>query len=279
MKILNENERLKQYLLGNLAADQMEAIDLQLISDEDFEENLIIAENNLIEDFLEGELTSAEIDYFHKNFLISNDRKTQVDNVRQIKQYAGTFDFEKNSDELESEPNDNFFRRLSQTFSMQLVRAFAVIFIVGLTGSLIWFGFFYKTVGLDPLETEFAKLNKEDFSDLAKYKGLSRLILLNGNTRGSDESNELLREKLTEDVLLNLALRTDSKEVEFYTVELIKNKKAIFTQPDIRTYKNEVGQELRFIIPSKILELGQYQIILTSNSDANNKLVYSFTVK
>jgi hypothetical protein len=277
MNNLNDAERLKQYLLGNLSATEMEAIDLRIISDDDFEENMLIAENDLIEDFFEGALTDTEISLFRKNFLISNDRKIQVRNVGQLKQYAVNYDFDKTSKESETE--DNFFLRLSAALRLRSVQAFAAVLIIGLVGSFVWFGYFANSSTLNSLESEFAVLNQEKFNDLSKYEDLSRLILMNGNTRGSGDSNVLLREKLTENVLFNLALRTDSTAVEKYKFELIKNKKVIFTQPDLPTYKNEFGEELRFIIPSKILELGEYLIIITSTTDENNKLTYSFTVK
>ena len=54
----------KQYLLGNLSPPETEAIDLQIISDEDSEEKLLWAESELMEDYLDETLSLKEVGLF-----------------------------------------------------------------------------------------------------------------------------------------------------------------------------------------------------------------------
>ncbi len=46
--MIDENLKLKRYFLGSLDKKQTEEVELQIISDTDFEENLLFAENNLM---------------------------------------------------------------------------------------------------------------------------------------------------------------------------------------------------------------------------------------
>ena len=82
------NSQLKKYLLGSSDAASGEEIGVQIITDESFEEQLLIAENDLIEDFLDKNLSSEEEKLFYENFLISQERKNQLEEISFFRQYA-----------------------------------------------------------------------------------------------------------------------------------------------------------------------------------------------
>lgn len=102
--------QLKQYLLGNLRAEQAEAIDLQIISQPQFAEELGLAEDNLMEDYLEEALTHNEIELFHKNFLVSEERTNRFRQLCLLKSYARKIQPNGASNDLLNAPSGNFFK-------------------------------------------------------------------------------------------------------------------------------------------------------------------------
>ena len=64
-----ETREIKRYLLGSLTPPEMEAIDLQIIADENTEESLVCAESELMEDYLDQMLSPPEVALFEQNFL------------------------------------------------------------------------------------------------------------------------------------------------------------------------------------------------------------------
>ena len=49
----NDAKKLKRYLLGNLEENDAENLDLQIIGDKNLEEGLYLAEEALMEDYLD----------------------------------------------------------------------------------------------------------------------------------------------------------------------------------------------------------------------------------
>src|SRR5437763_2043708 len=84
----DESAKLKQYLLGNLSQEAAAEIDLRIIEDDALTEHLALAESDLIEDYLEGSLSTEELALFNSNFLTSADRKQQLGEISLLKRYA-----------------------------------------------------------------------------------------------------------------------------------------------------------------------------------------------
>ena len=278
MKTDFNSENLKSYLLGNIPNDLAERIDLEVISNKEVEETLIVAEETLIEDYLDDTLNLEEKELFHKNFLTNEERKSQLLIISQLKNYAKVNNFEA-TDNNEEEIELNFFQRLNLVFANPLFSSLFIIVFLGFIGGLIWFGYSSNSNNLSQLESEFATLNKSDFTNEADYKENSKLDLISGTSRGKSETKEFQKELLTKNVLFNLVILTDLKSPELFKVELYKGNELVFTQPEINIIKVKSAGVLRFLLPSKILDKGQYQIKAQSNRNSDNKLTYSFLVK
>ena len=65
----SESAKLKQFLLGNLAEGEAEEIGVRIIADRELDEKMSFAEEELVEDFLDDELTAEEKELFFANFL------------------------------------------------------------------------------------------------------------------------------------------------------------------------------------------------------------------
>jgi hypothetical protein len=67
-----------QYLLGQAGPEESSSFEERLITEKDFYDELTIAEDELIDQYLDGELTDVEREQFERYFLSSDERKQKV---------------------------------------------------------------------------------------------------------------------------------------------------------------------------------------------------------
>lgn len=273
------NFKLKQYFLGDVSPEESEQIGGRIISDDEFVEDLVAAEDSLIEDYLEDELSDKEIELFHQNFLISEERKEQIETIRNLKRYAQKARARESLEKQDSRLNPTFLQTLFERFSLSPAGALVSVLIIGLLIGVVWVTLVNGPNDLSPVESEYAQLNKANFSDLTPYENFSNLVLFDGLSRGGERSKSLVKRNLTERVLFKLALPGKSDVNGVYRVELLKSQKVVFKQVGIQTYTNPSGEELRFLLPSASLDEGTYQIRVTGNNEKESQTLYSFTIE
>lgn len=84
-----EQEMIRQYLLGQLPPDDSARLEERLLSDRDFFEELLMAEDELIDQYLSGELSEAERTGFETHFLAAPERQQKIRFARSLKKYVG----------------------------------------------------------------------------------------------------------------------------------------------------------------------------------------------
>jgi hypothetical protein len=95
-KAIYNNEALIEYLLGSLPDEKVELFDEWSITDDEFANSLEIAENELVDRYVRGELTGLELSKFRAAYLSSTDGRLKVD-------FAQTFlDFSEKSSAREA---------------------------------------------------------------------------------------------------------------------------------------------------------------------------------
>jgi hypothetical protein len=267
---------LKQYLLGNLPPPETEAVDLQIISDEISEETLLWAESELMEDYLDEALTPAEISLFKQNFLVSPERVTQFKQISLMRTYARSGSAKSAAENTLETRSISFFENLKNFFSLNRGPAIAVFsfLLIGLLAV-----FYFTANDQTVTEKEFAALNRNDLSDLAKFQTLSSLSLSGGTFRDAGDTRKLAANTLTEKVLFRLALPIRAGVSDKFRAELVKNREIVFTQLELPFYNNPNGQEIRLLLPSAELTKGTYQIKITSASSPDSTLIYNFGVE
>src|SRR5215203_5458377 len=82
-----ETATIRRYLLGDANEAQHEEFVMN-ISEEDFEQDIAIAENELIEDYLEGALPAEERELFEKHYLSSDEHRDLVNELALLKRYS-----------------------------------------------------------------------------------------------------------------------------------------------------------------------------------------------
>ena len=85
----NGDERmLQRYLLGDLSAQEQDSIEELYFAEDDYLQKLLVAENDLIDDYLRGKLSTAEQQKFERNYLTTPEKRQRVQLVRQLRRQA-----------------------------------------------------------------------------------------------------------------------------------------------------------------------------------------------
>lgn len=89
MREVNEKEALlRRFLLDELDEGERQRIEKRFLSDGDFRESVLMAEDNLIDDYLEGGLTAEETRRFLTRYLTTPQQRRKLRIAKSIKQYV-----------------------------------------------------------------------------------------------------------------------------------------------------------------------------------------------
>ena len=267
------NSQLKNYLLGNLDEQSDADIGLQIITDDGLEDRLLIAENDLIEDFLDKNLSPAEEKLFYENFLICEDREKQVEEINFFRQVSKKHLRTEMTVKKTVEPANGFWEKIK--FNWRFAAPVFAVLIIAVVG----FYFLYSANQISPLEKEYAELNRKDFGNTNEFSEFSNVSLISGNFRDSGAGNKLKTENLSDKIFFRLAMPYDLPENQSLDAELLKDQKRIFRQTEIRVYRNLNGQEVRLLLPKEIFSKGRYQIKIENQQAQDSPIIYDFAVE
>jgi anti-sigma-K factor RskA len=79
IKNINHEKLITQYLLGELPEEQQVEIEDRAFSDKDYLASITSAENDLIDEYVRGELSAADRQRFETHFLASAERRKRVE--------------------------------------------------------------------------------------------------------------------------------------------------------------------------------------------------------
>ncbi len=271
-----DNAKLKQYLLETLSESETEALDIRVISDESFVEELSLAEHDLIEDHLDGSLSDEESARFASNFLTSPERHALLRDIAMFKDFARKKTGPTARVEA-SAKSPTFFGNFFSLYFRPLAAGVAVLLVVIALG-VVWNVSFRERVS--PVEIELAELNKRDLGDISELTKYSSINLSSGNFRGSSSSlSKQSARKFTDTVLLRLALPANYANDAEFNAKIGGAGGRDFAINNLRAYRNPNGRELRILVPKAVLQNGQYQIDVESKADAAAVATYVFIVE
>lgn len=262
-----DETKLKKYLLDDLSSTETEEIETWILEDSDSETSLALTEHELLEDFIDENLSSTERDLFLRNFLVTPRRKSDLEFLKTLKksvpQPAENRQF--------SQEKVSLIEKFKDLFRLKLVPlAAAMTAVLILAVGLWWFA--------GNRQTEFAKefnaLNERGLGDLSVYKNSPTLTLIPEVFRGKDSQNSLTKENLTEPVFLRLGLPGNYAGKP--TVNFYRGEQLILSAENSAVHQNSAGSEVRLLLPANKLEKGDYRIELQLEKE---KFVYNFTLR
>ena len=266
MSAEGEREKLKQFLLGSLSESDAEEIGVQIITDGAMDEKMSFAETELIEDFLDNELTAQEKELFFANFLTTPERVELLEETALLKNCAQNYFKAEAEGEREEKKSGSFIDGFRRFLALNL-RPIAAVLLVLVIGAVVWRVFLYDANALSQVEKEYAALNAKDLTSAPEAANLTNKSLIVGTYRDTaDASSKLSAAALTGNVLFRLALPPETPRDTRFDLELIKDGKAVFRQPNLKVYQNPSGQELKVILPKSVLSSGTYQIKLNTGA-------------
>ena len=84
----HETAEIREYLLGNIQVeDEKRKIEERLMLDDDYFEKVLMQEEELIQDYVDGHLSADERQRFEKHFLISEERRRKIQFARALRRY------------------------------------------------------------------------------------------------------------------------------------------------------------------------------------------------
>lgn len=133
MRDLKEQEILKSYILGNIADEELPAIEERLMADEEYFWELTMAEEDLIQEYVDEKLGSPERERFEKCFLISGEHRAKVKFARAMRKYV-----DEAKKTPQAPPKPGFLNSLKSFFLSPVPAACAILIVLGIVGLLVW---------------------------------------------------------------------------------------------------------------------------------------------
>ena len=266
----------KNYFLGSLAEEPSVEIELRVVENKDFAAEIASAEENLIEDFLDGRLSAEDANLFRNNYLVTEERIKNVEMTALMRRLAG--ENANNSVEIDdsnSREHAGFFRWFgSLGMGVRLAAAFVGLIVV-MTST--WFVLRpQRDTELIALQNRYEQINQNP-SSVDLDKKLSELTLVSSNLRSSGSTTEHSGTDLTENVRFRIALPPQTDTSITHNVTIFRDSTEVFQLNNIRPLVNPSGPELRLLLPREIFPSGNYRLNLKSGNAPD--LDYLFVIK
>ena len=256
---------MRGYLLGSLDGEQLEQVEVRLMSDSQFQDDLRKAQDELIDDYAFGILPESERERFEQHFLLTPERASKLRFARAMKEFLGE---DTNQDE-EAAAHSSWRRTLlrppaGRKLRMGIVIA-ASLLIAVVAAVLISRQFRNAQITQDQMaraETERQVVlwsRNPPVGD--KDSRLAKLSLTPGVLR---ESVGARRVTITEETLATqLRLVLMGERFNSYEATLFNDEDAVvFAVGSFIPEENEGERTLILTIPAKSLPDGDYQLKL-----------------
>lgn len=89
---MSSDNTIKRYLLGMLDAEERQRVEEHLISDRDFFEQVMIVEDELLDDYVDGSLPEVERERFLHHFLSAPQQHQSLRLASILRQYVSGLD-------------------------------------------------------------------------------------------------------------------------------------------------------------------------------------------
>jgi hypothetical protein len=271
---------LRQFLLGNLDEVERERIEKRFISDAEWKERILAAEEDLIEDYLEGSLSEPERRQFLSQYAATPRHLRRLQITKLIKQQAKA---EAGHEEIAQAQRSGFFAQLWPLNPRFMIPAVAVLVIAFLAGIFFLVQFSSRrsqeTAQRTAIEREIAELNSHDSSGQVAAH-VASLVLAPVSVRSGSSGNELTRNPDTQVIELRLVWMPKEEYPSYRAVLQRVGASEQYTINDLKLLKDNSGRVVITKIPAHVLRRGLYQINLSGVGQPTSEpsQEYTFTI-
>lgn len=267
MKEPNEQEQLRKYVLGEIGDEPRSLIEEHIMTDDDYFQKLAMIEEDLIQEYVDGNLEPADRVSFEKRFLHSAENRQKVKFARALRKYVS-----ETGDLPEPKKKPSFFDSLKAFFTSPVPATFAVLIILGIGGFFIWKSF--SSSNDSEILIALNKAYKDARPTESRITGFNYAPKIEG-TRGNDQNDTLdllfAKSRALEEVRKK---ETAGNSHELGRVFLAENnfdeaikqfEKAIKQDPDNAKLHNDLGAAL--MEKAKTLEEGKLETLTKANEE------------
>lgn len=209
---MKQQEAIKEYLLGALSDEaQRREIEEKILLNDDFNEQLLIAEDELIGEYLAGDLADAENKSFDRFFLITQERKQRLRLIRNLRKYAMQSETQIIEQSSTKKTGGFNWRGLSELFNLPSVRLAATAVLLIIVGVVVWRVAFYESdvdKGLAQLRAAYRGQRPTESRSTAGFEYAPLIV-----TRGSEpvSGDKKTRDRAYVDLFAAADNSTDAK--------------------------------------------------------------------
>lgn len=187
-----KKEDITAYLLGALPESETEYFDELTFTDDSFADSLKLAEKDLVDSYVNGELSGANLERFKSYYLASPIRREKVEFAQAFQSFAES-ELEKEKVETIQNKKVGFFSRIFTIprLSMQWGFALATLFLMIFGGWLFWENAELRSRSIEDQAQRDAILQRE--RELQQREKQIQDEIANQRTADAEKENELAK--------------------------------------------------------------------------------------
>jgi anti-sigma factor RsiW len=293
MKQRADSEKLMiRYLLGDAPEDEQIRIEGRFFTDDEYFEQLLALEDDLIDDYVNGELTDREREQFEEYFLASPTRRQRVEFAKTFMRAASLPALAEIAMPGEARPEPVPWWRNVMVFwrAQSLLRRFALAASVVLVLGGSWL-----IVNTMRLRNQVEQLQAEEFQRYVQFARMPApprdslaFALFPGRTRDIEGTNRFVIPQDVDSVQLRLylpavAARVSDPPSRYRAVVRTAEGNEVWSRDGLKAQRTGLREEAIVILdlPTRILPEGDYIITLSRRSasgDFEDVGSYQFSV-
>lgn len=274
----DEQVILRKYLLHDLAEAEQERVELRLLTDKEFRRRAAMAQDDLIDDFVAGNLSGGESESFRKHFMTTPARRHKLNFAAALDRYV--------TDRAEAA---SWFEKLLAFGRAHPLRtalsAAAALLILAAAFNVVFRPGWFRPAPAQEFRREFARVNRSretasaPLSELRRSSADAVALTLRENVvrEGGSPGSVEIKSGVT---LVRLLLEVTSGPYERYRAELqTADGREIATAEDLKARDEDGAQFVVVEVPAARLPRGAYRLRLSGISGdgrATDLVPYSF---
>lgn len=280
----NDKVRIRRFLLEDLDEEERERVEELFLTDSDTRDLVLMAEDELIEEYLEGSLQGVDREKFRGVFVATPQLRRKVRIAQSLRSLTKA-DGSHLPTVAESSTQDRITPLLSKPFkswtrrNLLVYASAAAAILVVLTVGVFWYADYRREQARRlTVERELAELNDPSRrSELPSDQVLS-VVLSPVSARSTGSS---ITPRAT-DGILELLLLPEIAKAETYSVLIQRaGSDDEFAVPNLRLEDLPAGKAIRVRIPTRLLNRGLYRLRLNGVTPDGREVEineYSFEV-
>jgi hypothetical protein len=282
----DKDRLITRYLLRDLSGEEQVRLEEEYFGDEDFFEQVLIAEDELIDGYVRGELSARERELFEKHFMLSEKVHQRLEFARLLNQSTLLSAATTDSTRTRKPARVNWWQSsLAFLRPQNSILRFAPVALFFLFGALALFSVSrWRSENRRTLAQQQQETNQPQGQQRGGTQGPpvsvpsnqnsksplpATLLLVPGSVRGAGEAHTLSISRDADQALVQIVLEEDSYRL--YRAEVRKVRGA-----DVALWKDDALESqatdsgLRAIglrIPAKLLTAGDYKVRLGGVTD------------